>query len=395
MNSIENDAAASTVAVGWLFSDETRTWQGCTLSLCRAHLRIEGELLDPSKIALDEIGSVDQIDESAGDAVRIEVLLLGGPALCLALPDSFVSALLHALHLSLHGPAVDAAVAVVSGHSAAKRHGGRRALEAEVERLRFALAELGVQELAELEARLVATRSEIESARIGVAEELAAERARVAAELDEQQRRAESRRAVLQDQIGRFQRAADRTRATLKAEEAALARFRAERELDPVDRSIDLSGGGTAVDGPRLASVRTRIVAMGKRERAVTTTRSRSSAPSPQGRKVALDVSKLMVRAYDAEAERLVQSMRPGQLDASLEQLAAARDEINMVGRTLGIAVSQTYHRLRVEELELVAERLAGAAGMAKVAAIDLRGAGDGQPVSPAVTTSPRGAQGS
>ena len=78
-----------------------------------------------------------------------------------------------------------------------------------------------------------------------------------------------------------------------------------------------------------------------------------------EGQRMVRDFSKLMLRAYNTEADNCVRSMRPHRLDSSKDRLNKARDIISRLGKTMHINISAGYHRLRLEELELTADYLA------------------------------------
>lgn len=78
-----------------------------------------------------------------------------------------------------------------------------------------------------------------------------------------------------------------------------------------------------------------------------------------EGKRMLRDYTKLMLRAYNAEADTCVRIMRPHRLAASIDRLTKAREAIAKLGRTMQIRVSEPYHRARVEELELTADLLA------------------------------------
>jgi chromosome segregation ATPase len=71
------------------------------------------------------------------------------------------------------------------------------------------------------------------------------------------------------------------------------------------------------------------------------------------------EFSKLMLRAYNNEADNAVRSMKPYTLDSSVARLTKARETIVKLGGTMNIRVTDSYHKLRVEELELTADYLA------------------------------------
>jgi hypothetical protein len=78
-----------------------------------------------------------------------------------------------------------------------------------------------------------------------------------------------------------------------------------------------------------------------------------------EGQRMVRDFSKLMLRAYNAEADNCVRSMRPYRLDSAKDRLTKTREVISRLGKTMSINISPAYHRLRLEELELTADHLA------------------------------------
>ena len=78
-----------------------------------------------------------------------------------------------------------------------------------------------------------------------------------------------------------------------------------------------------------------------------------------QGRKMVKDFSKLMLRAYNAEADYAVRSMRPHRLGSLIDRLEKSRNVIAQLGATMDIRITDNYHRLRIRELELTADFLA------------------------------------
>jgi hypothetical protein len=76
------------------------------------------------------------------------------------------------------------------------------------------------------------------------------------------------------------------------------------------------------------------------------------------GRAMVRDFSKLMLRAYNAEADNLVRAMKPYKLDTSIERLTKVATTIVKLGKTMDIRISDAYHSLRIAELELTADYL-------------------------------------
>ncbi|MEW2153670.1 DUF4041 domain-containing protein [Streptomyces sp. NPDC007189] len=76
------------------------------------------------------------------------------------------------------------------------------------------------------------------------------------------------------------------------------------------------------------------------------------------GRKMVRDFWKLMLRAYNAEAEYAVRSMRPHRLNSLIDRLYKSRETIAKLGATMNIRISDAYHNARVREPELTADFL-------------------------------------
>lgn len=79
---------------------------------------------------------------------------------------------------------------------------------------------------------------------------------------------------------------------------------------------------------------------------------------SAQGRAMVRDISKLMLRAFNAEADNLVRGLKPYKLDSSLNRLSKVADTIQRLGKTMNIQISPAYCQLRMRELELTSDFL-------------------------------------
>jgi hypothetical protein len=75
-----------------------------------------------------------------------------------------------------------------------------------------------------------------------------------------------------------------------------------------------------------------------------------------KGRKMAADLAKLMLRAYNAEAENCVRYVKAGNLAAAEKRLAAAASSIARYASMMEMHIGEDYHALRVRELELTAD---------------------------------------
>lgn len=75
-----------------------------------------------------------------------------------------------------------------------------------------------------------------------------------------------------------------------------------------------------------------------------------------KGRKMTADLAKLMLRAYNAEAENCVRYVKAGNLKAAEKRLTKAVTAIARYASMMEMQIDPAYHALRVRELELTAD---------------------------------------
>ncbi|MFI6218775.1 DUF4041 domain-containing protein [Nocardia brasiliensis] len=75
-----------------------------------------------------------------------------------------------------------------------------------------------------------------------------------------------------------------------------------------------------------------------------------------EGRRLTADLSKLMLRAYNSEAENCVRTIRAGNLDTAKRRLDKAAKDIEKFGAAMQMRMAPEYHALRIRELELTAD---------------------------------------
>ena len=108
-----------------------------------------------------------------------------------------------------------------------------------------------------------------------------------------------------------------------------------------------------------LTQLKDNLKTLAKNDRAVTCQTDWTIEGSAQkGAKMAKDISKLMLRAYNAEADNLVRTMKPYMLDSAKDRLSKSRSTIAKLGSILNISISSEYHAQRLYELELTADYL-------------------------------------
>jgi hypothetical protein len=77
-----------------------------------------------------------------------------------------------------------------------------------------------------------------------------------------------------------------------------------------------------------------------------------------KGRKMADDLGKLMLRAYNSEADNSIRSLKVGNAVTAKRRLQATRDAIAKLGSMMEMRISDEFHDLRVEEIELTSDFL-------------------------------------
>lgn len=77
-----------------------------------------------------------------------------------------------------------------------------------------------------------------------------------------------------------------------------------------------------------------------------------------KGRKMCADLAKLMLRAYNAEVDNSLRSLRAGNVVTAKKRVEASRAAIARHGRMMQMQISETFHALRLEEIELTADYL-------------------------------------
>lgn len=203
---------------------------------------------------------------------------------------------------------------------------------AEILQLRAELNRLGAMDVVELQAERDRLRAEVESLR----------QVEAAAQDDGDRQRQE-----IQSQLAELRQTVVETEEAAILQEVGVYRYR-----HPLDDSVAYRA--------ELARIQDQIKVMVKRDGGAisATTTWQVNGSAAQGRKMVNDISKLMLRAYNAEADNMVRGMKPYKLDAAKERLDKVATTIAKLGASMSIAVSVPYHQVRLRELELTADYL-------------------------------------
>ena len=108
-----------------------------------------------------------------------------------------------------------------------------------------------------------------------------------------------------------------------------------------------------------LANTRKKIKEMIKDKTAVrTSTDFTFNNSAAEGKRFMARMAKMMLRAYNAEAENAIIRVKAGNLSTAIERLTKTKIQIEKLGTMINLSISNTYHHLRIRELELAAMHL-------------------------------------
>jgi hypothetical protein len=221
--------------------------------------------------------------------------------------------------------------------------GKARELAEELTALRAHMADLGALDVAQLQ--------ELRAELINQNEQLRAQaehdRATLATDLESQRRQAHAQLAALESQLAQVRATLVTTEDLAILQEVGVYNYRhpltdAAAYQDELRRLQDQIKAAARRDGGAITASTTWTV----------------NGSAAQGRTMVRENSKLMLRAYNAEADNLVRALKPYKLATSIDRLEKVASTIERLGKTMSIQIARDYHRLRVKELELTADYL-------------------------------------
>ena len=242
----------------------------------------------------------------------------------------------------------DASIPLFRARSKAKE------FRAQLEELRGRVDRLNLLSTIELEERKVTLVSETEQ----LAASLERERAETAATIERETAVArdtaqreiaslEERRAALELRMAELGQEVVVTEETSILQEVGVYEYR-----HPLTDAVGYEA--------RLKRLRDTIKVMAQKDggAVLSNTNWTVNGSAPKGRAMVRDYSKLVLRAYNAEADNLVRALKPYKLESAIERLGKIAATIAKLGKTMDIRISDEYHRCRVKELELTADYL-------------------------------------
>ncbi len=226
----------------------------------------------------------------------------------------------------------------------------KRAAVGRVEELEALVDKHGLRQFGEIDEYRARVDSEIEAARAAAASEQAA--------LQKQWDDAIRRLSKQHDSLAATNRSLSSEIEAQKREVVNLREAATLQELGvfdyehpPTESSAVLAGQLEVVRGQIKDAVRT-----GKATTASQGFTFDNSAA--KGRKFVNDMSKILLRAYNAEAENAVKMMRAGNLFAAQQRLSKVAEQIARQGTMIDLKITPYYQQLRLQELELANRHL-------------------------------------
>ncbi|MBT8224502.1 MAG: DUF4041 domain-containing protein [Dactylosporangium sp.] len=227
---------------------------------------------------------------------------------------------------------------------------------AEVQRLREELNRLVDVDVASARAERAEVVREIEQLRRRAGEEATRlnrelqalrERVDVVRGVDDLRRWARQERTKLETELAQLRQQVVTTREDAVLQEAGIYEYH-----HPLEDSVAYR--------TELARLKDEIKAMARRDGGAieAATGWTVNGSATEGRKMVREYSKLMLRAYNAEADNLVRGLKPYKIATAKDRLVKVAHTIARLGATMSIRVAPTYHGLRIRELELTADYL-------------------------------------
>lgn len=157
----------------------------------------------------------------------------------------------------------------------------------------------------------------------------------------------EARRASLVAEIGQLQHGLIQTNDHLILQEVGIYQY-----AHPLDTSVEYKAW--------LDANKSRIKEMVKQGEAVTCISTWTvNGSAKEGAKMVRDISKLMLRAYNAEADACVRTVKPTTRDSVIRRLDKTRETIAKLGASMQIRISDPFHAARLMEIRYTADFVA------------------------------------
>ena len=104
----------------------------------------------------------------------------------------------------------------------------------------------------------------------------------------------------------------------------------------------------------RLANVRNRQKDLIKSNLATSADNNWTvNGSSSQGTKMVKDTQKLLLRAFNAECDEVIEKAKYNNFDMCVKRITSSKDAISKLGKMMKISITEQYYKLKIEELHL------------------------------------------
>lgn len=154
-------------------------------------------------------------------------------------------------------------------------------------------------------------------------------------------------RELLQRQIHEAKETIVETRETALLQEVAIYDYR-----HPLSDAVSYQSA--------LKQLQDAIKAMAKKDgnAILSATNWTVNGSTSEGSKMVREVSKLMLRAFNAEADAIISDLKPFKRASALARLQKTAQTIERLGKTMSIRISPSYLQLRADEIDLTSDFL-------------------------------------
>jgi len=152
----------------------------------------------------------------------------------------------------------------------------------------------------------------------------------------------------------------ERLRSEVEASEKELVATRQQVEMQSLGLfDFEHPAESSAVLADKLARLKAEIRQMNKIGHATTMNENWTvNGSATEGKKMSKGIARLMLRAYNAEAENCIKTVKAGNLHTAQARLQKAVEAVHKNGVIIGLEITHRFHKLRLEELALASQHL-------------------------------------
>ncbi|MGO1735351.1 MAG: DUF4041 domain-containing protein [Leucobacter sp.] len=207
----------------------------------------------------------------------------------------------------------------------------------------------------DFDARHARLTADVDAQRAHLTADLDARRAHLTAELDAQQAHNAAAKREAQNELDKLARERGKLEVERDSLDAEVVTLKSTRDMQDVGLyAFDHPADSSTELATELAAVQMKIKSAVRNKHAATAVEGFTFNNSiAQGKRFVNALTKLLLRAYNAEAENAIKTTKAGNLTTAQARLNRAADQIAKNGSMIELRISQHYHDLRLKEIEL------------------------------------------